>query len=1179
MTINIADNSPRANYTATSGQTVFTVSFEFFDEADLTVYINGTETSAYTVTGGDGSTGTVTLTSGATAGDKIAIVRDVAIERTTDFTEGAAISRSALNEQLDKLTAQVADINDRASRSLQLNDHEVAASTSLPATDDRKGKVLGFNEVTGDVQSGPSLTDVQSLADVSADIATLADIEDGTDATDAIQTAAGISSDITTVSGISSNVTTVAGISSDVTAVAADATDIGTVATNISSVNTVATNIADVITVANDLNEAVSEVVTVADDLNEAVSEIDTVAGSISNVDTVGTNIADVNTVAGISSDVTTVAGISANTTTVAGISANVTTVAGISSDVTAVAADATDIGTVATSISNVNSVAGNATNINSVAGNATNINTVASDSVNIGTVAGISANVSTVAGLSSSVSTLALISSDITTVAGISANVTTVAGDTANISTIATNLNGTNTIGTVAGSISNVNSVGGAIADVSTVASNLTDVQAFANTYRIGATDPTTSLDEGDLFYNTTSNTLKVYTGSAWEQGVTAGSGFLPLSGGGLTGNLTFGDNNKAIFGAGSDLQIYHDGSNSYISEIGDGDLYVRGSNFYITKPNGSLYFSGSNSTGEAGVYFNNSKKLATTSTGIDVTGTVTADDAVVAGSESSFQSRVSVTPADNQNRTLTITEQQLKFSAPSGFGTSYDTFISSAPSYLTFGTSNAEKVRIDASGNVGIGTSSPSAYGAGYTTVGVNGSTMSGVEGFVGGTLTSYTQTYAAQTLMGTKTATPLIFVTNDTQRMRIDSSGNVIVGGTSAVNSGASTGNITINGSGNAILNFTVGGAAKGWFYHDGTNFEMYNNVSGANKFFTNGTERMRIDSSGNLLVGKTVQSIATVGVTVVNGQVTATADGADAIRLNRKTSDGSIIDLRKDGTTVGSIGVDDGTLKVTHSDSAGRTLEIKGPNSSDNGYIGTTSNHPLVFVTNGATNEAMRIDSSGNLLVGKTASSLNNDGFQAHNTGYIGSTNSGASTAYFNRKTNDGDIVNFQKDGTTVGSIGSASDYLYIYSPKATGGAGIGLGNSWIYPCNSTGSVLDATYDLGISNARYKDAHFSGTVNAANFNTTSDATLKTNVETLTGSLDAVKALRGVSFDWIENGNSEVGVIAQEVEAVVPDVVSTDDQGIKSVKYGNLVGVLIEAIKEQQQRIEALEAKLGD
>ena len=116
-------------------------------------------------------------------------------------------------------------------------------------------------------------------------------------------------------------------------------------------------------------------------------------------------------------------------------------------------------------------------------------------------------------------------------------------------------------------------------------------------------------------------------------------------------------------------------------------------------------------------------------------------------------------------------------------------------------------------------------------------------------------------------------------------------------------------------------------------------------------------------------------------------------------------------------------------------------------------------------------------------------------------------------------------------------------------------------------------------FGLFVTRLKDAHFSGTVNAANFNTTSDATLKTNVETLTGSLDAVKSLRGVSFDWLENGNSEVGVIAQEVEAVLPDVVSTNDQGIKSVKYGNMVALLIEAMKEQQAQIDELKAKLGE
>jgi hypothetical protein len=63
---------------------------------------------------------------------------------------------------------------------------------------------------------------------------------------------------------------------------------------------------------------------------------------------------------------------------------------------------------------------------------------------------------------------------------------------------------------------------------DVATVAANITDVNTFAARYRIGGTDPTTSLDAGDLFYNTSSTQLKVYNGTAWEVGVAAGSGTL---------------------------------------------------------------------------------------------------------------------------------------------------------------------------------------------------------------------------------------------------------------------------------------------------------------------------------------------------------------------------------------------------------------------------------------------------------------------------------------------------------------------------------------------------------------------------------------------------------------------------------------------------------------------------
>ncbi len=158
----------------------------------------------------------------------------------------------------------------------------------------------------------------------------------------------------------------------------------------------------------------------------------------------------------------------------------------------------------------------------------------------NINTVAGISANITTVAGISSDVSTVAGVASNVTTVAGISSNVTTVAVDTTNIGTLASNLSGTDTIGTVAGAISNVNTVSGSISNVNTVATNISSVNDFAAKYRIGSSDPSSSNDEGDLFYNTTANALKVYTGSAWENGVSAGSGFLPISGGQLTGNIT---------------------------------------------------------------------------------------------------------------------------------------------------------------------------------------------------------------------------------------------------------------------------------------------------------------------------------------------------------------------------------------------------------------------------------------------------------------------------------------------------------------------------------------------------------------------------------------------------------------------------------------------------------------
>ena len=88
--------------------------------------------------------------------------------------------------------------------------------------------------------------------------------------------------------------------------------------------------------------------------------------------------------------------------------------------------------------------------------------------------------------------------------------------------------------------------------------------------------------------------------------------------------------------------------------------------------------------------------------------------------------------------------------------------------------------------------------------------------------------------------------------------------------------------------------------------------------------------------------------------------------------------------------------------------------------------------------------------------------------------------------------------------------------------------------------------------------------------------SDINLKENIEVIPNALEKVSELRGVTYDRkdLEGSPRQSGVIAQEVEAVLPEVVQTNDEGIKSVAYGNLVGLLIESIKELQDRVEELE-----
>jgi hypothetical protein len=94
--------------------------------------------------------------------------------------------------------------------------------------------------------------------------------------------------------------------------------------------------------------------------------------------------------------------------------------------------------------------------------------------------------------------------------------------------------------------------------------------------------------------------------------------------------------------------------------------------------------------------------------------------------------------------------------------------------------------------------------------------------------------------------------------------------------------------------------------------------------------------------------------------------------------------------------------------------------------------------------------------------------------------------------------------------------------------------------------------------------------SGELSATNFDSLSDVNKKTDIETIQNAIETVGELRGVTFKWKDNGHKSMGLIAQEVEAVVPEVVVTNELGDKSVTYGSLIGLLVEAVKDLNDQV---------
>jgi hypothetical protein len=168
-----------------------------------------------------------------------------------------------------------------------------------------------------------------------------------------------------------------------------------------------------------------------------------------------------------------------------------------------------------------------------------------------------------------------------------------------------------------------------------------------------------------------------------------------------------------------------------------------------------------------------------------------------------------------------------------------------------------------------------------------------------------------------------------------------------------------------------------------------------------------------------------------------------------------------------------------------------------------------------------------------------------------------------------------------DSTTYASANTFNGTLNNILTLNTSGTGL----SGIATYNNASAVtFTVTSNATSSNtggaivARDGSGNFSaGTITATDFNSTSDINLKTNIKLILSPLSKLLQLNGITFNWKKDNRPSVGVIAQEVEKVFPELVN-ETENFKTVNYDGLIGLLIEAIKEQQQQIDELKKQVN-
>ena len=596
---------------------------------------------------------------------------------------------------------------------------------------------------------------------------------------------------------------------------------------------------------------------------------------------------------------------------------------------------------------------------------------------------------------------------------------------------------------------------------------------------------------DSGGTVIEVGTNPTSITTGDITATGTAT---FANLA---TSGDVTFGDNDKAIFGAGSDLQIYHDGTDSYVDDQGTGRLRLRGaSQIILEHPTNGETYAAFQANGASTIYYDNTARLATTSTGIDVTGSVTADgitsSADILVQESIPQLILDDTDVTDASGTLvqagstlflrsrggTSSYGAIRFARNNGSDTNALDIASNGDISFYNDAGTSQDLFWDASASrLGLGTTSPSylvdAQSSGDAAIrirstGTGASDDSLLRMQIAGTTASNIIAFGdadssfAGEIRYTHSNNSMIFDTNGAERMRIDSAGNVGIG----TSSPAQKLTVSESSAGFAVLIKNSLTSGNGLRIQAGDN-------SGDRILQLDdkdGNEKLRVTALGDVGIGTT--DLTDSYKTIIEGSDQETANLTDA------GTHGATLFLRATGEGVGSGGAV----------AFGTTFGNKRPFAAIKGYVsdGTANSlGDLVFSTRATTSataltERMRLTQSGRLVVGVNtaqgkldvqsdgqytpAAYFRNDGNaigwaradwynnQASGTGIIyrdqagsfvfrndNSSGTAMTTRIVAGGTTAGNIV-FNKDATGTGEVGrfDASGNLFIGKTSASFG---------------------------------------------------------------------------------------------------------------------------------------------